>query len=430
MGLLAIGRVFAFVVDGVSPGGLVEVVLKLVAYIGPFFLIPSAFKYAGGVFANIGGIVNNKEKGAFDRLRKGRQQSLGKKTNQFLKGDLEGRGVNTLNRVGRNLGVGSKGRFGIGERGRQARDLYSQANSDEALKNSPALQKLAFNDDANAVMALAGGSRRGAEQAARDLFTDASGNYDEARANRAIEAAAAVGFSSSNSQAALNTLAQNKARSVATGAAGRDQINRGIARLTDNPQIADSVRQSFAYNANGKRNDLAHTNWQSTSATGINTASLEGFGRGSLYQAGQADPRSVSAATADAINLLSTGDQNDRLEAAKHYAELETLRNSGSTAAIRDTATRNMVEMEANGIKQMMKTADSGRIDPLTGLQATVTEQIRYDSLRGSTDPAYRATFTAAERSQGYKEQQRAEKLGEQARRESRAYEVQNPSER
>jgi hypothetical protein len=77
MALLAIGRVFAEIVQG-APGtqGLVEVIIKLVAYIGPFFLIPAAFKYAGGIFANIAGIVNDKERGPLDRLRKGRQKAF------------------------------------------------------------------------------------------------------------------------------------------------------------------------------------------------------------------------------------------------------------------------------------------------------------------------------------------------------------------
>jgi len=77
MGLLAIGRVFASVVQDVGPGGLVEVILKLVAYIGPFFLIPATFKYAGGVFASVGGMANDKNRGVFDRLKKRRQKSLG-----------------------------------------------------------------------------------------------------------------------------------------------------------------------------------------------------------------------------------------------------------------------------------------------------------------------------------------------------------------
>lgn len=118
MGLLAVGRIFAVIVRDSGIDGIIAVILILVAYIGPFFLIPAAFKYAGGVFANIGGMVNNRERGMFDRLRKARSNSL--------KGGWERAQSNTAYK-----GAGDKG-----FRGTSNRLLQRASLSGKALKSN------------------------------------------------------------------------------------------------------------------------------------------------------------------------------------------------------------------------------------------------------------------------------------------------------
>ena len=149
MALLAIGRVFSEIVQG-APGsqGLVEVIIKLVAYIGPFFLIPTAFKFAGGVFANVGGMVNDRERGVFDRLRKGRQKSLSDKHQGAMDGTgKQGKGVvGGLYRRGANLGKNgslSPTKAGRGRWNEQEK-LIKEAAADKKLKEGG---NRAFNDD-------------------------------------------------------------------------------------------------------------------------------------------------------------------------------------------------------------------------------------------------------------------------------------------
>lgn len=72
--LLAAGKVFAYIVHDVSPGTMLNTVLILVGYIGPYFLIKSTFKMAGNVFGNLAGMANDRSKGVFDRLSKARQK--------------------------------------------------------------------------------------------------------------------------------------------------------------------------------------------------------------------------------------------------------------------------------------------------------------------------------------------------------------------
>lgn len=86
MGVIALGRIFAYLIlnpDGENPGGaagaagsFIVPILGILAYVAPYGAIPFTFRVAGGIFANIAGFVNDKEKGLFDRARKSRQRKL------------------------------------------------------------------------------------------------------------------------------------------------------------------------------------------------------------------------------------------------------------------------------------------------------------------------------------------------------------------
>lgn len=88
--LIAAGRIFAVIATDVSDftdenlftnlaGNTYEMIIVVVGFFAPFFLIPKTFQVAGSAFANITGMVNNRSRGVFDRLRKGRQQSMSTK---------------------------------------------------------------------------------------------------------------------------------------------------------------------------------------------------------------------------------------------------------------------------------------------------------------------------------------------------------------
>lgn len=94
--LIASGKAFASVVHDVNSGTL-DTILKLTAYVGPYFFIPATFKFAGGAFANIAGIANDRGRGIFDRLKKGRQQQYGKNWEDAKAGN-RWKGQNVLSR--------------------------------------------------------------------------------------------------------------------------------------------------------------------------------------------------------------------------------------------------------------------------------------------------------------------------------------------
>jgi len=78
MVLIGAGRIFAAVIDQAGSDTLINTLLKLIAYVAPYFFIPATFKLAGSLFATITGVVNNKSKGLFDRQKKYRSQATGK----------------------------------------------------------------------------------------------------------------------------------------------------------------------------------------------------------------------------------------------------------------------------------------------------------------------------------------------------------------
>lgn len=86
--LIAGGRIVAYIAaqaSGVDPatsdlfsdslvGDITFLAIITIGYFGPFFLIPKTFQLAGSAFGNITGMVNDRSRGVFDRLRKGRQE--------------------------------------------------------------------------------------------------------------------------------------------------------------------------------------------------------------------------------------------------------------------------------------------------------------------------------------------------------------------
>lgn len=80
MVIIGIGRIFAYIIDaedaGFIQGVIIGPLMTVGAYILPYAMIPFTFKLAGGIFGTLTGMVNDREKGIFDRMRKGRSEKL------------------------------------------------------------------------------------------------------------------------------------------------------------------------------------------------------------------------------------------------------------------------------------------------------------------------------------------------------------------
>ncbi len=159
MVLIGSSRLFAYIVDkpgspNVFEDNALNPILKLVAYIIPYLLIPFAFKAAGGVLGNLMGMANDKEKGLFDRLKKGRSHKYGRAMNSAKQGEYFMGSSETNRRGWLSRGVQSatfipkSGLKPGGWRGhnRAARSAYVTSLVGEADK-SIAARAVAGNDD-------------------------------------------------------------------------------------------------------------------------------------------------------------------------------------------------------------------------------------------------------------------------------------------
>lgn len=90
MALIAAGRIFSFTIAGTSEG-ILNFIIKLSAYVIPYLLIPMTFKFAGGMLASISGMANDRSRGVFDRLKKGRQERMSGIGKATQAGNLFGR---------------------------------------------------------------------------------------------------------------------------------------------------------------------------------------------------------------------------------------------------------------------------------------------------------------------------------------------------
>jgi hypothetical protein len=274
---IAVGRVFAVVIDTAGAAGIFTQIGAIIAYIAPYFLITTAFKMSTGILGAVGGIANDRTKGGFDRLRNFRSNEVKGRREAFKNRTFMDQGRTTLFRPGRRGPLGAIGRageslnrrttsgWGMGftdkSKGRQA--LQGQEDARRTLESNKRLGDIANMDDANALLFLSAGRRGNAEEAARKIFTDSAGVYDSARAARAMGAASVVGFNEMNSRAAMQTVMKNKARAIPAGRI--DLVSDAIRDLSHgNAADAEAMIYQAQFDARGAgRADLGG-NWMDT----------------------------------------------------------------------------------------------------------------------------------------------------------------------
>jgi hypothetical protein len=228
---IAAGRVFSAVTLA-SSSNVFSDVIGFAAYFAPYFLIPATFKLAGGAVRQLGGFVNDRSRGGFDRLRQGRvnkMQTLGQraKAGGLYEGKRWAPGSMTAARIAnkRIAGVttGYRGRYGFGVRGKEALADLKDIAANEAGKD-PHMQTIAGNNLANRALAMGMGNTRKGRQAVYEHLM--SGGDDgswgegktqaqkEAEANEAADhavkaAGAATRFTAANGVAAFRNMARD-----------------------------------------------------------------------------------------------------------------------------------------------------------------------------------------------------------------------------
>lgn len=261
--LLATGKVLS-VVSG-NP------IISILVYFAPYFMIPFAFRLAGGVMGKIAGLANNAERGIFDSQRKKRQENYAKMGRAYKSGEgfkensrtRLGRGLGSaLNRTGIAAGVGKQGNFGFGVRGTEAIGQQRQNIASETMKD-PRFAPISEDDNALTALGHIGNGTSKADAVAR---MQVENGMSSTEAVRAYEAARATGLSgrSASMAAAQQRVLTGTGYSGYTDAKGvqhsaYDQMIETIGEASGGNQTVAGSLAGFA-NAMAKqkgRHDLA-----------------------------------------------------------------------------------------------------------------------------------------------------------------------------
>ncbi len=260
--LFGSGRLVASLVEQTSPS-LFRSAFIITAYVAPYFLIPSTFKFASGLLGNLAGMVNDKERGLFDRQKKFRQNRNAQnwqatKTGSRFNGDRAGAAgwaARRFNRAGAGVGAGAKGNFGFGAKGVIARANNGIAGADELSKENRAFAAQVNNEDTMAALALGGdyNTLRNLTHFKKLEEKDGKDAADKA-ARDAVNAAKVIGINGRTKSAASEALARSgkvienrdEAKLVYATAAGGSLDSSGEF-IGANPSLYNSIKGRDQY---------------------------------------------------------------------------------------------------------------------------------------------------------------------------------------
>lgn len=168
--LIAMGRVFSVVMYNNRTGGVPTFVNEIgafIVYFLPYFLLPAAFRWAGGAMATIGGFVNDRHRGAFDRLKGFRKNQAASRYERAHEGNLYrgsnrlAKGVNMLAWGGTNINKAGYNPSKWRSKMHESHEIQAYDEAREMLEKNPALRAIA-NDNAalKATRMMAGGASR------------------------------------------------------------------------------------------------------------------------------------------------------------------------------------------------------------------------------------------------------------------------------
>lgn len=339
---ITVGSAFGKILGTLQPGsgatGVVYGAMAIVATYAPFFLIPKAFSLAGGLVGNLSGMVNDRGRGAFDRLKKYRQGQVATNAAKLKAGNrFEGKSwipgsrglARGFNRTSVGLGTGFKGGFGIGERGRQAVDQTRRLAMNDIMK-SPEWNGINQNDDAlmaatydsagqaeQALTARWGGNAEAAERARRAVrAVQTSTGFGRPQAILAAQQLVSTGTGYNNLQDMTQTLAraaggnENTARSLA-GFANADTKQRGRFDLAPSYGTLDGL----------VRNEMSGNG----GANNYDTALRQSWNSAGLYQLASGKGQATQQFADHFLDRLQHGNQVEKRDAGIALMEMQNM---------------------------------------------------------------------------------------------------------
>lgn len=237
--LIAAGRSFAYTIHEVRADDewplMISTLMKLVAYVGPFFFIPALFKFAGGAFATIAGITNDKGRGIFDRNKKYRQQKYGQNWSDTKAGKrYSGTGAvsqfanRNLQRMSHANKMGLKGL--VSPRTARARIATATSGASMAAMQEDLEKNLEFAQIKNDDDLLSAGIRGGSEADVRSFLEQRGRQTGRVFNEQDVQAVMAARRSLGNN---FNGAAIISKAGTGTGYAGREGSGEMVQDIID-----------------------------------------------------------------------------------------------------------------------------------------------------------------------------------------------------
>lgn len=154
--MIAMGRVFSVVMYNNRTGGVPTFVNEIgafIVYFLPYFLLPAAFRWAGGAMATLGGFVNDRHRGAFDRLKNFRKTQAAnnahamKVGNRFRSDNALANRFNAASRGVSNLGAAGFNPMKMKSRFQAGTSLGKEQELHEYMEKNAAFNAIKGNDD-------------------------------------------------------------------------------------------------------------------------------------------------------------------------------------------------------------------------------------------------------------------------------------------
>lgn len=358
---IAVGQIFALIV-GLSGGvgnDLIETIMIIAAYILPYFFIPFLFKWAGGLFGNLAGMVNDRERGVLDRLKKGRAEKRAEGWGKFKAGTGTGFGQRSqlTRQVGTRLGAGAgggKGFYGFGTAGKSRLDQMNRENAVSQIMKSDAWNGVSQDDyalhagillqDMNAskakslLMSEKGLSDSEADRAIKAWGASGLGGRAAAIAAGQQLVSTGTGFKGDHFRAdgssmtdleyMTQTLARasggnSNTRTALAGFANSEAKKSGNHHLAPGFATVSALTDSFSNNGYGTSNASADT-WRD--------AQTNAWKSGSLYEHANDKPDNLKAHVAHFESELASGDAARVEQAAIFFEELKAMKPNAKGA--------------------------------------------------------------------------------------------------
>lgn len=414
--LIAAGHVVSAVGRGPA-ASLMEQFIAFIAYFIPYFMLPFAFRMATGAISTIAGLVNDRGKGAFDRLKKYRGAKAAENMHKLREGSrFSERNAFTrgFNRVSGDMGSGWKGGFGFGARGTQARDQRERAAAMNEVMKSHGWATIQENDDA-----LRAATYDSASIARQALYNRAiaSGKTEAEAAQTADNAVAAVQASIGFGRAQAIASAQQLAT---TGTGYTDLADQAmtIARASGGNQstlAAISGYNNFISKQKG-RHDLAPG---AGNLIGISTEAMKGSGPAAAAAAKNIENAWNSGSLYQLANGKGVATKNFAEHWTKEYEEALSM----TPGKARDDRLKKVL-MARNEMQAMMPNSTGDNQVILNNTLAAFDEmEQQYTQAQGFTGSTMGPiTADAAAREAAYQRLQR------EARSAARTYERPDPN--